>query len=90
MRQYPGIVLGQVVVIDTGAHARGGDGLIVGGVGQHPVVTHVGHRQLTRVVESHRHLLASGRHAHLFEVVLHGVIAFDDQCALIGQHRGCQ
>ncbi|MNW64703.1 hypothetical protein D3C74_430050 [compost metagenome] len=77
-------------MIGAGAHARGGDGLIVGGAGQHPVVTHVGHRQLARVIEGDGHLLAGGRHAHLFEVELHGVIAFDDQGALIGQRRGSQ
>ncbi len=88
--QYAGIILGQVVVLGAGAHARGGNGLIVGGVGQRPVVAHGGHRHLAGVVQGHGHLFAGGRYAHLLEVVLHGIIAFDDQRALIGQSRGSQ
>ncbi|MNP25865.1 hypothetical protein D3C76_1186910 [compost metagenome] len=50
-------------------------------------MTHGRHRHLARVIEGHSHLFAGGWHAHLLEVVLHGIIAFDDQCALIGQGR---
>jgi len=75
-------------MIGTGTHARSGNGLVVGGIGQHPVVTHVGHRQLAGMVQGHRHLLAGGRHAHRLLVELHGVIAFDSQRTLVGQGRG--
>ncbi len=88
--QYAGVILGQVVVLGTSAHPGGRHGLIVGSSGQHPVVAHAGNRQFTGVVQGDGYLFASRRYAHLLEVVLHGIIALDDQCALIGQYRGSQ
>ncbi|MNT65512.1 hypothetical protein D3C72_2035010 [compost metagenome] len=91
-----GVVGLQVVLVEAGGHAFGGDGLGIGGLAQHPVVAHHVLGQLAGVLEVDGESLATFAdldflriESHLVSALhIHGTFGSQQRCTGQDQH-GC-